>query len=248
MILAQRKGVICMIGAVLGLFLGWLYLPKASFSIAFAAFGAMALLKYVARQKNAQLQRKVQEEFSLFLDCFASNMSAGKNLLNAISDSKEETRLAEGADGPIIEALDHFTLKVRQGIGIGEALNDIAEEVTDRTVSCFFQSLSFALDRGVNMMQLAETYHVLLQEQRDLEKERALHLAGMRREQILLFFMPVVLVTAMRLFGIQGSALSLLEVVVRILCLLLFWAAWRWSAAIIGNGSSTAARELGRTS
>ncbi|MDY3052031.1 MAG: hypothetical protein SOR89_02455 [Ndongobacter sp.] len=246
MITMQKKGAVCMSGAAFGLLIGWLYLPKLSFSVLFAAFGAIGLLKYVARQKSTQLQRKTQEEFSLFLDCFTANMAAGKNVLNAISDSKEETRLTEGTEGPVVAALDRFALSVRQGIGIGEALNGIAEEITDQTVSCFFQGLSFALGRGANMMKLAETYHVILQEQRDLEKERALHLAGMRREQRLLFFMPIVLITAMRLFGIQGDSLSLLDVAVRLFCLLLFWTAWRWSASIIGNGSSAAANELGR--
>lgn len=219
-------------GAAVSAAVAWIYLPIPLFVVPAAIAGAFKIRRAAEEKKRAASKKRERAAFETFLEAFAASASSGIPLVPALEEACEE--VSRSHPGTILDGAGYrFRDRLKHRIRLEEAIEALSEGEEDE-VRRFCEYLLVVRRRGADPAGLADDFRRLLADNRSLEREREVCLNSMRREQRLLFAMPPILILGLRLSGIQ-KAPGIIDVIIRLICLILFWIAARWSSSIVSD-------------
>lgn len=225
-------------GAGAAAFCGTIFLCRPWFTLLSCIVGWRLGKKYWKAHTKRQHNLLQREQFATFLEIFSSRLEAGSNvpqaLLHALGELSRTYRMDPTEPGFLL-SLRHCLDRLSGGISLRESLEHWIEESEDPLIRSFLENFAVGRGQGANLAELAKSFSRLLTEQEALRKDREAKLAGSKREQGLLFAMPMVLLIVLYATGLSTTRYGLMDYLVRLVCGALFYGAWRWTNAILAD-------------
>lgn len=233
----KRQERLWMLGyAALALVCGAVFLFRWWFMLAAFLFG-LRLGRLQWKKKNRERKAvEHRQQFQAFLEMIHARLDSGSNIAQALEQAlfqmKREFCMEEETDdfsSTLKEAVD----RTSSGMSLREAFLHLVREEKDPLTKSFFENLLVGMTQGADLATLAGSYLRLLMEEQELRLDREAKLAGPKREQLLLFSMPIVMLFVMYTTGLASTDYGFMDYAVRVFCIGLFFVAWRWSVHIL---------------
>ena len=233
----KRELLFWMVGySVAALFCGAIFLYRWWFMLAAAFFGLRAGRAQWKKRNRERREEENRQQFQAFLEILHARLDSGSNVQQALVETQYQLERLFGGEsvvGDFQDTLNRVVDSTSSGISLREALLHLVHEEKEPLTRSFFENLSVGMAQGADLAMLSGTYLRLLMEEQELRLDREAKLAGPKREQWLLFFMPVVMLCVMYATGLASTEYRLTDYGVRLFCGLLFYGAWRWSQRIL---------------
>ncbi len=214
----------------------WIFLPRLWFVLIAVFIGRRIGKK--SYLKNTLISEKAisEKHFHIFLETMNISMQSGMNFRNALLQSKEKLEQSE-ENSIFFEAFKNFVDEYQAGVRIQKCFENLAYETDNQTIESFAGSMILGLKQGGNIPVMIKTYQNLLYQRKELEEDRKAKLEASKREQHILFSMPIIMILMMKNMGLQPEQIGIIGYITRFFCLGLFYSAWRISKKIL-NGAN----------
>ena len=219
------------LGAFIYFSFPWLSLP-------FAIFGAYKGLCLGKESEKKEEALRSETDFAKFLESYASFLEAGfnpeKSLISSIETMEKRSSKEEGlVPSYFMKGLMEIPLQFREGRNFDQTLILFSQRFSGGMVPSFIKHLLLGKKQGADLSALSLNFLHILIDQKELREERETQLYSAKREEILLFIMPFVLLGLVRWTGLEPTGGGVLNALVKIICLFLFGLAWKWSQKIL---------------
>lgn len=233
----KREQLFWMLGySSIALFCGAVFLYRWWFMLAAVLFGIrLGRAQWKSRIQERE-ERENREQFQAFLEVVHARLDSGSNVQQALEQAlyQLERQFGKKASlGDFQVALKKIVGGTYAGISLRESFSLLIREEKDPLRKAFFANLSTGMTQGADLAMLSGSFLRLLTEEQELRLDREAKLASPKREQRLLFAMPVVMLCVMYTTGLASTEYRLIDYGVRLVCGLLFYSAWRWSLRIL---------------
>ncbi len=216
----------------------WIFLPRLWF-ISIAVFIGRRIGKKNYIKNTEILEKEISEKhFHIFLETMNISMQSGMNFRKALFQSKKKLEKSE-EESPFLTAFKKFIAEYQAGTGIQKCFEGLAYETNNKIIMSFANSMVLGVKQGGNIPIMIKTYQNLLYQRKELEEDRKAKLESSKREQYILFSMPLILLSMMKNMGLQPEHIGIIGYITRFFCLGLFYSAWKISKKIL-NGENNA--------
>lgn len=233
----KREQLFWMLGySSIALLCGAVFLFRWWFMLAAVLFGirlGRAQWKSRIREREEQENR---EQFQAFLEVVHARLDSGSNVQQALEQALYQLERQFGEKA----SLDDFQAELKKivggtyaGISLRESFSLLIREEKDPLRKSFFANLLTGMIQGADLARLSGSFLRLLTEEQELRLDREAKLVSPKREQRLLFAMPVVMLCVMYTTGLASTEYRFIDYGVRLVCGVLFYIAWRWSLRIL---------------
>jgi Flp pilus assembly protein TadB len=205
---ARTAGVEWDLSAVLALILGFgvggallIFLSTGVAWITGVAFCAgfyapIWRLERLARQRAQQVLRQLDQVCTELIQALSGGLDIHAALL----------RQAERAPDPVGRELRRVMQRVREGEPLGDAVVELPERIALEEVRLFSVGVRLALDAGTRVVPVLESIQRSLRGRREMQGLIRELSARDEKQSLILFFVPVAMILAMRLEAPQYTA------------------------------------------
>lgn len=230
-----------------GLF-SWIYYPRWWFVLPGMLLG-LRQIKAWWKEKQVRDRNKAMEESLLsFFERLMNYLDAGYNPLESWAgagralkgekregDSKYQSMQERDGQEKVTEEVLAVIRKYEEGKSLEEALEYFSQELSSPLVENFIRHFILGIRQGGDLAQLTESFYRLLFDRQELNRDRETKLYAAKRELVILFIMPFVLLASLRYSALEQGGEGLFHFIIHLFCLGLFYLAWRWAKAIINR-------------
>lgn len=231
--------------ALSGLF-SWIYYPRWWFILLGMAFG-FRQAKAWWKVNQAEAQKKALEKWILsFFERLMNFLDAGYNPLESWARAgaalqgeggEEKEGFLSGLDREVKDRLTENVLdvikKYKEGQSFEDALVSFGQEVSSPLVENFIHHFILGIRQGGDLAKLTESFYRLLFDRRELDRDRETKLYAAKRELAVLFVMPFILLASLRYSSLGQGGRGLINLLIHLFCLGLFYLAWLWARSIL---------------
>ena len=165
--------VICVI---IGIVTGALFLPIRTKQI-------------IKKRKHA-----LRGQFRDMLEALSTSLNAGKNVTGAFSSVYEDLQLQYDEGAYILYELNVILSGIQNNIDIEDMLYDLGRRSGIEDIEDFANVFKISYRKGGNMKEIIRNTHDILSDKMEIEDEIETMVAGGKNEQMIMIFMPIVLV------------------------------------------------------
>lgn len=214
-----------------------IYFTRPWFAIFFALFGAYKGFRLGKHSQYKEASLRSEDDFAKFLETFASFLEAGFNPEKALISSIETLKKRKSKENEepsfLMRRLMEIPMKFREGKTFDQVLKEFGQSFSSGLVPSFVKHLLLGKRQGADLCALSLNFLHILVDQKELREEREAQLYSAKREEIILFIMPFVLLALVRWTGLVPVGEGPVIALVKIVCLFLFGLAWKWSQKIL---------------
>lgn len=216
--------------------IAWFYFDSALVILPALLISRFLARREYRRRKAREKRWRIRTDFKLYLEHLSAQLNAGRNLRTSMQLSTADMKsklLRQGRErSEFLNGMEVALEQMEQGGGLKECAEVFLQRIEDPLIHRFWELLLIGAEHGANIPDLALSFYRMISAQEDLIENRKLKLYAAKREQYLLFAMPLVLMGAMRITGITKSS-GAADWIARMICLGIFLAAWRISLRIL---------------
>lgn len=230
----KHSGFFAFLYGVVGAGCGWIFLSRWWFVLSAFLLAFLFGQRQWNKKEKSRAEERERDHFRLFLESFSARLEAGSNVLHAMKFAVDQ--MIENSNGSaslflkgMIAVLDHH----QNGESLVQGLDQFVLVTRDPLIVSFLESLRVGLHQGSDLSRLSSQYLLILIEEETLAENRRASLDRSKREQTLLFCMPVLLMAAMRFSGLLPDQDRWIDYLVRFASGTLFVIAWFWSERIL---------------
>ncbi|MDD7593284.1 MAG: hypothetical protein PUJ57_03500 [Peptoniphilaceae bacterium] len=224
-----------MLWALLGFVGGFIFLRKGWFIAGSTVIGWFFGRRKAKRQQEKRDAERQRRDFRRFLEALAPRLDAGSNIVEALRFAYTEVTQQDemSLSHPLMQRIGQLLEAEQNGLSIKSGMKEIAAHNGDWMITSYFESMIIGMVQGADLGALSNAYLRILVEEEQLKSDREARLDAARREQIILFTMPFLLLAVMQLTGLVSNEYRLLDYVMRLVFAVLYGAAWIWSRSIL---------------
>lgn len=224
----------------ISMFCSWIYYPK----IIFILLGGLVGQRIFINNHIKSLENKEKEDLDKWICSFFESLSnyldSGYNPFAAWSKSRdqlskrlEEEDKATSIGRSFCREVGRSIERRNEGWAMEENLDLLSKNIGHKDFSSFIKHFVLGTRQGADLAALTENFLSIMNDRRDLRQERETKLYSAKREQLMLFAMPFILLLCMRTGSMIGAQSGIIEFIIRMLCLPVFYLAYRWSEEIL---------------
>lgn len=187
---ATRLTYICNISIclVMGLITGKLFLPIRT--------------KQIVGKRKKQLR----SQFRDMLEALSTSLNAGKNMIGAFASVYEDLQLQYDENAYILYELKVLLSGIQNNIDIEDMLYDLGKRSGIEDMESFANVFKISYRKGGNMKEIIRNTHDILSDKMEIEDEIDTMVAGSKNEQMIMVFMPVLLVGMIKCMSTDFAA------------------------------------------
>ena len=164
-------------------------------------------------------------QFKDMLESLSTSIGAGKNIINAMEDAKQDMENQYGSYSYIVMELYTITEGIRNGIQIEDLLIDFGERSANEDIINFADVFATANRQGGNMKEILYETKSIITQKIDIEMEIQTMLSSNKNELNIMIIMPFIIVTVTKGFTSSG-AFSITNFIVKLVALTMFIGAY----------------------
>lgn len=197
------------------------------------------ILAKVAQKPYQEYKRKKRLKNLLFqfkdlLEALTASYSAGDNTVNAFSSAINDLGSIHGEDADIVRELQIISEGIRHNINVEQLLLDFGERSGLDDVVSFAEVFEVCMRQGSDLKRVVGDTKDIIGDKIEMEMEIQTMLAGNNNELNIMLCMPVVIIVALgQLGGATITSNTPLNVIVKIICLGIFAAAYLMGRKIV---------------
>ncbi len=160
--------------------------------------------------RTQQLQKKKQNElrfqFRELLDALATSIGSGKNIPESFRSAREDLGVIYPEDAPIIKELRIIQEGINNNVDIEASLLDFGNRSGIEDIVSFANVFETCYRKGGNMRDVIRNTQQIISEKMEIEQEIQTMVAGNKNDQLIMAFMPIVLVGMIKLMSPEFAA------------------------------------------
>lgn len=221
-----KKDVVAafVIGAGIAVVVTWLFFGNVIVSgVSAVALGIAAQSIYQENMKKKR-QKSLLMQFKDLLEALTSSYSAGKNTLNAFTDSEEDLIQIYGEEADIVQELSIIVGGMKNNINIEDLLLNFADRSGLDDVRNFADVFRVAIRQGANIKNIIFSTRDIISDKIEVEMDIDTILSGNKNELNIMMVMPLVIIVSLGGMGSGMTAVdnSLMNVIIKLVALGLF--------------------------
>lgn len=187
---ATRLTYICNISIclVMGLITGKLFLPVRT------------------RQIIKKRKKQLRGQFRDMLEALSTSLNAGKNIIGAFASVYEDLQLQYDENAYILYELKVLLSGIQNNIDIEDMLYDLGKRSGIEDIESFANVFKISYRKGGNMKEIIRNTHDILSDKMEIEDEIDTMVAGSKNEQMIMVFMPILLVGMIKCMSTDFAA------------------------------------------
>ncbi len=148
------------------------------------------------RTKQIIKKRKkvLRGQFRDMLEALSTSLNAGKNVTGAFASVYEDLQLQYDEGAYILYELKVILSGVQNNIDIEDILYDLGNRSKIEDIESFANVFKISYRKGGNMKEIIRNTHDILSDKMEIEDEIETIVAGSKNEQMIMIFMPILLV------------------------------------------------------
>ncbi len=218
----------------------WIYYPKTIFILLGGLIGQRIFINSHIKTMENKEKEDLDKWICLFFESLSNYLDSGYNPFAAWSRSLEQvSKRLEGEDrrSPIAEnfcrEVSRSIERRNEGWAMEENLDLLSKNLNHKYFSSFLKHFILGTRQGADLAALTENFLLIMNDRRDLRQERETKLYAAKREQLMLFAMPFILLLCMRTGSMISSQSGIFDFIIRMVCLPVFYLAYKWSEEIL---------------
>lgn len=178
---------------VLAFVLGQIFFNSFVFS-AILSGACIFVIKYLKKNNQVYMKKKIEEEFKTFIYSIASSMSVGKSFENAVKESYEELK-KELEVFLLEEDLLNIVMAFETNMNINDAFGQLAEKYEVESIHQFSKVIQVTVRQGGSVQAVVEKTVRMIDEKNNVEKELEVIITQKKFElYMLLSFVPLMVI------------------------------------------------------
>ena len=166
-------------------------------------------------------------KFKDLLESLTSSYSTGQNTSNAFSDARNDMISIYGEEADIVKELQIICTGLKNNINIEQLLLDFAERCNLDDVMSFANVFEICNRQGGDLRKIVSDTRDIINDKIEIEMEIDTMLSGNKNELNIMMVMPVVIVLSLSSMGTMTIVSNTpINIVVKIVCLIIFGAAY----------------------
>lgn len=162
---------------------------------------AVLFFRFVRDGLIRKRKDELKVQFRDMIDSIASALKAGYSIENSFYESRKDMLRLHGRDSLIVKELDHFFLKLENGIPLEAILSDFATRTGVEDISDFSEIFVLAKRNGGDFTGIIGKTVRIMKEKDETEKEIAVILSGRKYEQRVMCIIPICIIIYLRITG-----------------------------------------------
>ncbi len=175
-------------------------------------------------------------QFRDMIDSVSSALKAGYSIENAFYESRKDMIRLHGRESLIVRELDHFFLKLENGIPLEALLNDFAHRAAVEDISDFSEIFVLAKRNGGDFTGIIGRTVKIMKEKDETEREISVILSGRKYEQRVMCIIPIGIIIYLRVTSREFLSVlyhNAAGMVIMSACLLIYIASYLISRKLI---------------
>ena len=177
---------------------------RISDTILTVSFGTLAGCLFIPirrKQIIAKRTKQLRAQFIDMLDSLGASIAAGKNIPNAFMAARADLLIQYPEEAYIINELNQIIAGFENNIPIEEMLADFGRRSDIKDIENFGKVFEVSYRKGGNIKDVVRNTNEILNTKTVIELEIQTKVAASKREQNLMFVMPVLIVGMVKMGG-----------------------------------------------
>ena len=150
-------------------------------------------IRYLRKNNNIFMKKKIEEEFKIFIYAIASSMSVGKSFENAVKESFESVQ-KELEVFLLEEDLMNIVMAFETNMNINAAFGQLSEKYAIESIHQFSKVIQVTVRQGGSVQSVVEKTVRMIDEKNNVEKELEVIITQKKFElYMLLSFVPLMI-------------------------------------------------------
>lgn len=212
-------------GFIAGFIVSYIFFDMILLSIIVGIFMGMLGIKIyhgILKKKRAKM---LTMQFKDMLESLSTSIGAGKNVINAMEDAKQDMENQYGSYSYIVMELYTIIEGIRNGIQVEDLLIDFGMRSDNEDIVNFADVFATANRQGGNIKEILYETKSMITQKIDIEMEIQTMLSSNKNELNIMIVLPLIVVTATKSFT-NSDGFSITNFIVKLIALVMFIGAY----------------------
>jgi len=214
------------LGIGAGVLVGYVFFNLWMVAVVLSVVGAIVLQEPYRNFLRKRRLKKLLLEFKDLLETLTSSYSAGQTTVQAFADAKNEMTDLYGEQSDIVTELNMINAGLLHNYNIEDLLLNFATRSGLDDVDSFASVFEVCNRKGGNLKQIVAETRSVINDKIEIEMEIQTMVAASRNELNIMMVMPFIIMLAMRGLGDTMTGNSLTNIVIKVIALGCFGAAY----------------------
>lgn len=216
----------CGLGVVLGVAVGYVFFNSCVAAAVIAVVAGIYLQEPFREYLKKKRLKKLLLEFKDLLETLTASYSAGQTTTKAFSDALNEMSDLFGEDADIVTELKMINVGLQHNYNIEDLLLNFAQRSGLDDVDSFANVFEVCNRKGGNLKQIVGETRNVINDKIEIEMEIQTMVAASKNELNIMMVMPFIIMLTMRGLGDSMTGNSLVNIIVKLIALGIFAAAY----------------------
>lgn len=215
-----------LIGIAAGLVIGYVFFNNWIVALLLAVFAAVKIRKPYQDYLHKKRMKALLLQFKDLLEALSASYSAGMATSKAFESAQGEMLQLYGPDSDIVKELQIINVGLQHNLNIEDLLLNFADRSGLDDVNSFANVFDVCNRKGGNLQQIVGDTRRIINDKIEMEMEIQTMVAASKNELNIMMVMPLIIMLSMRGFGESMTGNSIGNILVKLIALAIFWAAY----------------------
>lgn len=220
-------------GVLLGAVVGYVFFNNWYVAAALAVIALVKIQEPYREHLKKMRLKKLLLEFKDLLEALTASYSAGQTTTQAFLDAQKEMADLFGEKADIVQEINLINVGLQHNFNIEDLLLNFAQRSGLDDVESFANVFEVCNRKGGNLKQIVGETRSVINDKIEIEMEIQTMVAAGKNDLNIMMVLPLVIMLAMRGLGDSMTGNSLMNIIVKIVVLGIFAAAYMFGLKIV---------------